>query len=70
MALQVPAPHSYLRTEQMMSAYYDHDMQIQLCLVDGVADVVLSDMAPNTTGQSDVDHHRIIALCSEALDFA
>jgi 23S rRNA (uridine2552-2'-O)-methyltransferase len=36
----------------------------------GTADVVLSDMAPNTTGHGVTDHIRIVALAEMALDFA
>jgi 23S rRNA (uridine2552-2'-O)-methyltransferase len=36
----------------------------------GPADLVLSDMAPNTTGHNATDHLRIIALAQFALDFA
>nr|WP_294525561.1 RlmE family RNA methyltransferase [uncultured Rhodopila sp.] len=36
----------------------------------GGADVVLSDMAPNTTGHASTDHIRIVALAEMALDFA
>ncbi len=36
----------------------------------GKADLVLSDMAPNTTGHSATDHLRIVALAEEALEFA
>ncbi len=36
----------------------------------GSADLVLSDMAPNTTGHAATDHVRIIALAELALDFA
>ncbi|PPQ26515.1 RlmE family RNA methyltransferase [Rhodopila globiformis] len=36
----------------------------------GEADVVLSDMAPNTTGHAATDHLRIVALAELALDFA
>ena len=36
----------------------------------GRADLVLSDMAPNTTGHSATDHIRIMALAEQALDFA
>jgi 23S rRNA (uridine2552-2'-O)-methyltransferase len=36
----------------------------------GKADLVLSDMAPNTTGHSATDHLRIMALAELALDFA
>jgi 23S rRNA (uridine2552-2'-O)-methyltransferase len=36
----------------------------------GMADVVLSDMAPNTSGHRETDHLRIIALVEAAYDFA
>lgn len=36
----------------------------------GPADLVLSDMAPPTTGQPDVDHLRIMSLAEAALAFA
>jgi 23S rRNA (uridine2552-2'-O)-methyltransferase len=36
----------------------------------GQADVVLSDMAPNTTGHAATDHLRIMTLAELALDFA
>ena len=39
-------------------------------LLGGKADLVLSDMAPNTTGHSVTDHIRIMALAEMALDFA
>ena len=35
-----------------------------------LADVVLSDMAANTTGHSATDHLRIIDLCENAFQFA
>jgi 23S rRNA (uridine2552-2'-O)-methyltransferase len=38
--------------------------------LDGPADLVLSDMAPNTTGHTATDHLRIMALAELALDFA
>jgi 23S rRNA (uridine2552-2'-O)-methyltransferase len=38
--------------------------------LEGKADLVLSDMAPNTTGHAATDHLRIMALCELALDFA
>lgn len=38
--------------------------------LDGTADLVLSDMAPNTTGHNATDHLRIMALAELALDFA
>ncbi len=36
----------------------------------GQADLVLSDMAPNTTGHAGTDHLRIMSLAELALDFA
>ena len=36
----------------------------------GKPDLVLSDMAPNTTGHTDTDHLRIMALAETALEFA
>ncbi|WP_160120867.1 RlmE family RNA methyltransferase [Rhodovarius lipocyclicus] len=38
--------------------------------LDGQADLVMSDMAPNTTGHAATDHLRIVALGELALDFA
>ncbi len=39
-------------------------------LIGGQAELVLSDMAPNTTGHAATDHIRIVALTELALDFA
>jgi 23S rRNA (uridine2552-2'-O)-methyltransferase len=39
-------------------------------LLDGKADLVLSDMAPNTTGHAATDHIRIMALAELAFHFA
>ena len=39
-------------------------------MLGGKADLVMSDMAPNTTGHAPTDHMRIIGLAEEALDFA
>jgi 23S rRNA (uridine2552-2'-O)-methyltransferase len=39
-------------------------------LLGGQADIVLSDMAPNTTGHTPTDHLRIMGLAELALDFA
>lgn len=41
-----------------------------LAALDGPADLVLSDMAPNTTGHGATDHLRIMALAELALEFA
>ena len=39
-------------------------------LLGGMADLVMSDMAANTTGHTPTDHLRIIHLCELAYDFA
>ena len=39
-------------------------------MVGGKVDLVLSDMAPNTTGHTATDHLRIMALAEAALEFA
>ena len=41
-----------------------------LALLGGAADVVISDMAPNISGNYSTDHARSIELCEFALDFA
>lgn len=41
-----------------------------LAALDGPAELVLSDMAPNTTGHNATDHLRILGLIELALDFA
>lgn len=41
-----------------------------LALLGGPADLVLSDMAPNTTGHTATDHLRIMALAELAAEFA
>lgn len=51
--------------------FNDADMPDRLMAMLGAkADLVLSDMAPNTTGHAATDHIRIIALAELALDFA
>ena len=51
--------------------FTDPDMPDRLIsLLDGKADLVLSDMAPNTTGPAPTDHMRIIGLAEAALHFA
>lgn len=41
-----------------------------IALLGGAPDVVLSDMAPNTTGHRETDHLRIVGLIEAAADFA
>ena len=51
--------------------FNDPDMPDRLmALMGGGVDLVLSDMAPNTTGHAATDHLRIIALAEMALEFA
>jgi 23S rRNA (uridine2552-2'-O)-methyltransferase len=51
--------------------FTDPDMPERLTAeLSGNADLVLSDMAPNTTGHASTDHIRIVALAELALDFA
>ena len=51
--------------------FTDPDMPERLrAALGGGVNVVLSDMAPNTTGHAATDHIRIIALAEMALDFA
>ncbi len=51
--------------------FNDPDMPNRLrAALGGAADLVLSDMAPNTTGHTATDHVRIVALAELALDFA
>jgi len=51
--------------------FNDADMPALLeAALGGKADLVMSDMAPNTTGHAATDHLRIIALAELALEFA
>ncbi len=51
--------------------FMDEAMPARLAeLMGGKADLVLSDMAPNTTGHNATDHMRIMALADLALHFA
>jgi 23S rRNA (uridine2552-2'-O)-methyltransferase len=55
----------------LVGDFNDSDMPARLqALLGGPADLVLSDMAPNTTGHGATDHVRIVALAELALDFA
>lgn len=55
----------------LVGDFHADDMPAQLqALLGGPADLVLSDMAPNTTGHGATDHIRILALAELALDFA
>jgi 23S rRNA (uridine2552-2'-O)-methyltransferase len=55
----------------LVGDFTEPEMQARLAgLIGGKADMVLSDMAPNTTGHAATDHIRIMALAEEALAFA
>jgi len=41
-----------------------------VALIGGAPDLILSDMAPNTTGHRETDHLRIVGLIETAADFA
>ena len=58
-------------TEFIQGDFQDPDMPARLRdLLGGAPDLVLSDMAPNTTGHTATDHIRIVALAEMALHFA
>lgn len=55
----------------LQGEFTEDAVQAQLrALLGGGADLVLSDMAPNTTGHNATDHVRIVALAEAALEFA
>ena len=57
--------------ELILGDFNDPELPAVLsAMLGGPADLVLSDMAPNTTGHTATDHIRIIALAELALDFA
>lgn len=57
--------------EFLVGDFNDAEMPGRLrAVLDGPADLVLSDMAPNTTGHAATDHLRIVALAELALEFA
>jgi len=59
------------RATLLQGDFTDEDMPSRLrALLGGKADVVLSDMAPNTIGHTATDHLRIVALAEMALQFA
>jgi 23S rRNA (uridine2552-2'-O)-methyltransferase len=62
-----PVPGS----EMLLGDFTEPAIQERLIeMLGSKADLVLSDMAPNTTGHTATDHLRIMALAEEALEFA
>jgi 23S rRNA (uridine2552-2'-O)-methyltransferase len=62
-----PVPGS----ELLSGDFTEPAIQAQLIqMLGGKVDLVLSDMAPNTTGHTATDHLRIMALAGAALEFA
>ena len=58
-------------TTLIQGDFEDSEMPARLtALLGGAPDLVLSDMAPNTTGHAATDHIRIMGLAELALDFA
>ena len=45
-------------------------VQELMSLLEGKADVVISDMSPNISGNYSIDHARSVDLCNHALEFA
>jgi 23S rRNA (uridine2552-2'-O)-methyltransferase len=57
--------------EFVQGDFDESDMPDRLAaLLGGKADIVLSDIAPNTTGHAATDHIRIVAMAELAFDFA
>lgn len=57
--------------EILQGDFTDPQQQARLAaMIGGAADLVLSDMAPNTTGHRQTDHLRIVGLVEAAADFA
>jgi len=55
----------------LLGDFNDPDLPVRLAeVLGGKADLVLSDMAPNTTGHAATDHLRIMALAELAAAFA
>ncbi len=67
--LQEVDPIPGAETYQLDFMADDADLQVKAWL-GGTADVVLSDMAASASGQKEVDHLRIVALCEAAAEFA
>jgi len=62
-----PIPGAMLVQGDIMDSAREQEM---LALLGGKPDLVLSDMAPNTTGHAATDHIRIMALAELALEIA
>ena len=62
-----PVPGAEILTLDLLDA--DAPDRVRQAL-DGRADLVLSDMAPSSTGHHQTDHLRNVALCEAALDLA
>jgi len=70
-ALDLLPVDSIAGVTMLQGDFNDEDMPARLeAALGGKADLVLSDMAPNTTGHNATDHLRIIALAELALEFA
>jgi 23S rRNA (uridine2552-2'-O)-methyltransferase len=57
--------------QSIQKDFYSSDTESLITsMIGGKADVVMSDMAANTTGHASTDHIRTLDLCEHALDFA
>jgi 23S rRNA (uridine2552-2'-O)-methyltransferase len=55
----------------LQNDFYDKKAQETIIeMLEGEADIVMSDMAANTTGHATTDHIRTLDLCEHALEFA
>ncbi len=71
LAMDLLAVDPILGATLVQGDFTDPDMPARLMVeLASEADLVLSDMAPNTTGHAATDHIRIVALAEMALDFA
>lgn len=70
-ALDILAMDPIAGVDFIQMDFMDNDAPDALkALMDGPADVVLSDLAPNTTGHKQTDHIRIMAAVEAAHEFA
>ncbi|XP_076122883.1 rRNA methyltransferase 2, mitochondrial [Alosa pseudoharengus] len=64
-----PLDGAHFLTNQDITSPATH-VELQRLLPGGLADVILSDMAPNASGFREMDHERLIAMCLSLLDLS
>jgi len=50
--------------------FTDENIQNQITAILPTIDLIISDIAPNTTGNFETDHIRIMAICEQVIEFA